>query len=325
MTRRPVGVTQPGQVRRGSLAVHPTTRISNMEELIGIAMAIETEAVTRYRQLAEAMRRRGDADTARAFEDMVAEEEGHIGAVRHLADIAGCPDVRPGDYVWRLPEELNASWETVSGSALLTAYRALSIAVDNEQRAFSFYAFIAAEADDPRLVARAEVLAREELGHAALLRRWRRAAYRKEREAGRKAGMRASEAIPETMPEFEQALAGMEAAISACHAGLAVRMERLNAPDAAAALRQLAGQGEASPATELGDACQHPDCEADTPLALLIAAQRPLEELADLLERAMVESPDEAVRAAAVGRLEDTVAKIALLGRLVDSLPPDAL
>lgn len=294
-----------------------------MGELIGIAMAIETEAVMRYRQLAEAMRRRGDTETAMVFEDMVAEEEGHVGAVQHLADIAGCPDIRPGDYVWRLPEELDASWESVSGSALLTAYRALSIAVDNEQRAFSFYAFIAAEAEDPRLAARAESLAREELGHAALLRRWRRVAYRKEGGADRKADMPTPETMPETMQEFDQALAGMEAAISTCHAGLAVRLEQLNAPEAAAALRQLAGRREVSLAREQGDTCQHPDCAADTPLALLIAAQRPVEELADLLERAMVESPDEAVRAAAVGRLEDTVAEIALLGRLVESLPPE--
>jgi rubrerythrin len=293
-----------------------------MEELIGIAMAIETEAVARYRQLAEAMRQRGDTDTARAFEDMVAEEESHIGAVRHLAALAGCPDIRPGDYVWRLPEELNASWETVSGSAMLTAYRALSIAVDNEQRAFSFYVFIAAEADDPKLVAQAERLACEELGHAALLRRWRRVAYRKERGAGRKAGMPTSEIIPETMPEFEQVLAGMEETISTCHAGLAERLERLSAPEAAVALRQFVGHRDASPAAQQEDACHHPDCAADRPLALLIAAQRPLEEMADLLERAMVESPDEAVRDAAVERLEDTVAKIALLGRLVDKLSP---
>lgn len=320
MTRRPVGETQPGQVPRGSLTAHPTARVSNMEELIGIAMAIETEAITRYRQLAEEMHRRGDTDTARAFEDMVAEEEAHIGAVQRLADIAGCPDVKPGDYVWRLPEELNASWDSVAGSALLTAYRALSIAVDNEQRAFSFYAFIASEADDPRLVAQAEALAREELGHAAQLRRWRRIAYRKERAAGRKADV----PTPETMPEFEQALAAAEAAISTCHAGLAERLERLRADEAASALRRFARQAGTAPAGERENACHHPDCAADTPLALLIAAQRPLEELADLLERAMVESPDEDVREAAVGRLEDAVARIALLGRLADGLPLEA-
>ena len=317
MTRRPVDAIRPAQMSRGALATHPTAPVSSIEELIGIAMAIEPEAVARYRQLAEAMRRRGDAETAKAFESMVMEEEGHIGAVQHLADIAGCPNMKPGDYVWRLPEELNASWDSVAGSALLTAYRAFSIAVDNEQRAFSFYAFIAAEADDPRLAARAEALAREELGHAALLRRWRRAAYRRERKAGHKPFL----PVPETRQEFGQALALAEGEISICHAGIAARLERLQAYEAAAALRQFACQAEKPPAGASVDACTHPDCDGETPLALLIAAQRPLEELADLLERTMVESPDEAVREAAVTRLEGAVARIALLGRLTDTLP----
>ena len=62
-------------------------------------------------------------------------------------------------------------------------YRALAIAVRNKERAFAFYSYIAAEARSPGVRALAEDLARDELEHAAVLRRERRRAFRRERPA----------------------------------------------------------------------------------------------------------------------------------------------
>ena len=61
----------------------------------------------------------------------------------------------------------------------VTAYRVLAIAVRNEQRAFAFFAYVAAHAPDQELRQLAEDLAHERLGHAATLRRERRKAWRR--------------------------------------------------------------------------------------------------------------------------------------------------
>ena len=61
-------------------------------------------------------------------------------------------------------------------------YKALAFAVHNEEIAFRFYTHVAAESENETVRQYAEVLAREELGHAALLRAERRLAYHAERE-----------------------------------------------------------------------------------------------------------------------------------------------
>ena len=61
----------------------------------------------------------------------------------------------------------------------VTAYRMLAIAVRNEQRAFAYFAYVAAHAADRELRQLAEDLAHERLGHAATLRRERRKAWRR--------------------------------------------------------------------------------------------------------------------------------------------------
>jgi hypothetical protein len=54
--------------------------------------------------------------------------------------------------------------------------------VHNEEIAFRFYTHVAAESESKMVRKYAEILAREELGHAALLRAERRRAYHLERE-----------------------------------------------------------------------------------------------------------------------------------------------
>jgi hypothetical protein len=60
---------------------------------------------------------------------------------------------------------------------LVDAYRAFSMAVRNEERAFSFWIYVAAQSPSPELRAAAEQMAREELDHVARLRRERRRAF----------------------------------------------------------------------------------------------------------------------------------------------------
>lgn len=60
---------------------------------------------------------------------------------------------------------------------LLNSYRAFSMAVRNEERAFVFWTYVAAHAQTDEIREAAERMAREELGHVATLRRERRRAF----------------------------------------------------------------------------------------------------------------------------------------------------
>ena len=170
---------------RASLLCHdPQLETVTLVKLVGIATAIEHEAVRRYELLEQTMRRRGEVETADAFRLMLEEEREHVASVARWAERLDVAVPDAGDFGWVLPAELATSWEEIAGSALLTPYRAFAIAVENEQRAFSFYAYLAAHAAERSVAIEAERLAAEELNHAARVRRWRREAYHRERRRG---------------------------------------------------------------------------------------------------------------------------------------------
>lgn len=288
--------------------------VATLAELVGIANAIEKESVARYELLADEMRRRDETDTADAFGIMAREEAGHVEDVARWADSLG-EDVPPSaDFVWRLPPDLAAGWDQVVGSSLLTPYRAYAIAVDNEERAFAFYAYVAAWAEDSRIAAEAEKLAHEELRHAAKLRTLRRAAWRRE---GR-ADAPASPAV-ESVADLRSLIAGSEARIAARQAAMAA-----SAPNDGATgrmLEDLARQaasrtGGATVADGDGDAVEEPGSE----VALLRAALRPLEQFSELLEDVLLRPSDETVSAEAGSALAAVIERIAQINRRLEQV-----
>lgn len=148
--------------------------IATVEELLTAALALEVAAARRYRYLAAWWEAQGDRDLTALFDRLAELEQEHATAV--LGRGLGVADtLHPA--ATDLPPGEDVAWQ----SALLTPYRALAFAVREEQRAFAFYAEVAAYAATPALRALAEDLARDELEHAAILRRARRAAFRNER------------------------------------------------------------------------------------------------------------------------------------------------
>ncbi len=247
----------------------------SLAALFDIADAIERESVRRYESLSAIMERRGEKSTAAAFRVMLDEERKHAAEVERLGT-ALVPAHRSGTrFEWRLPADLWDSWDEAAGSTRLTPYRAFAIAVDNEQRAFALYSYLAASASDRQVAAAAEKLALGELGHAALMRRWRREAWHRERRE-----------LPEVLPVVTsvQALRALltqrEAAIAARHRAVAGRLRAVGDADSAALLEQLVPSWAPDP--------HAPDVEAarldDDPVHLLVTAQEPLEALADTLE-----------------------------------------
>lgn len=302
--------------RRSLLHDDPDIDVVDMGTLVAIARAIEDEAVRRYTLLAELMDSRGEPATASAFRVMQGEERSHVAAVDRWAAALGESAPAAGRFEWHLPTDLSSSWDEASGSALLTPYRAFALAVENEERAFSFYAYLAAHAGDAKVRAEAEKLGAEELRHAALMRRWRRRAYHAERRAAR-----TEQPAIDSVAELHETLARRQAAIAATHRALAARLR--HAGDAASA--QLletdlpaAEQASAFPA----DHSDSPGVDAtvgDDPRHLLIDAQKPLEALADVLEAVMATTEGDLFDQAAAA-MDDVVQRIARISLRIGSL-----
>ena len=163
-----------------------TTDVKTTSDLMSIALCAEHEAVRRYAALAEAMHRHGNQEAASMFERMFEEEREHERLIEEWAKLEGV-ELRTdiGPVVWEDPQLPTDYDSEAVDPEYSSPYRALAFAVHNEERAFRFYTYVAATADDVAVREHAETLAREELGHAALLRVMRRRAWRAEREAGR--------------------------------------------------------------------------------------------------------------------------------------------
>ncbi|HMN63669.1 MAG TPA: ferritin family protein [Burkholderiaceae bacterium] len=271
-------------MRASLLMRDPEIQSVSMALLVGIASSIERESLKRYATLADTMERRGEAATAAAFRVMLEEERHHVDEVARWAAGLGEQVPEPGRFDWQLPAELSSSWDEIAGSALLTPYRAFAIAVDNEKRAFALYSYLAARATDPRVRAQAERLGIEELRHAAVMRRWRREAWHRERRAAREAPQPAASAVA-SADALNALLAKREAAIAQAHRTIAARLREIGDDESANLLETLLEAPSRPAAGAAGPPAPVPD--TDDPVHLLVAAQKPLEALSEELEAVM--------------------------------------
>lgn len=266
------------------LCQEPGAPVESEADLIGIALALEREAVRRYRQLAALMDERGATETAATFRALMEEERCHVAAVASVsAALTGhVPDTGP--FLWRLPPEIAASWEELAGRTDLTPYRTLSLAVLNEERAFAFYSYVVSAATDPAVRRQARALALEELGHAAKLRHQRRQAWRASRQERR-------DAVPhvEDLHDLASLAAGMAAEAIGILRAAAVVLEG----DDSGILTRIADDlavlsaGAELPAAQLDPALGHKQ--------ILRSALLPLEKMAEAFSDIAERSRDEAV------------------------------
>ncbi len=293
-----------GAGRRSLLRDDPDIDVVDMATLVEIARAIEDEAVRRYALLARLMDQRGEPATAAAFRVMLEEERSHVAAVDRWAASVGETASTPREFEWRLPADLSSSWDDIAGSALLTPYRAFAVAVENEERAFSFYAYLAARAENAQIRAEAEKLGGEELRHAALLRRWRRQAYHRERGSARAGHPQPERPRIESVAMLREFLARQEAEIAQNHLSLAQRLARAGDSAGARLLeRSIPGSVQRpGPAATLDPGTPGVDpagAAVEDPRHLLVDAQKPLEALADVLETVMATAEGELFEEAA--------------------------
>jgi len=162
-----------------------STRVKTTGDLMSIALQAEREAIRRYSQLSTRMREAGNESAAALFERMVIEEREHERLLLEWMTRESI-DVNPeiGPIKWREPHVSTTYDDEARHPHHSTPYKALAFAVHNEEIAFRFYTYVASESDNEVVRKYAEILAREELGHAALLRAERRRAYHAERNTG---------------------------------------------------------------------------------------------------------------------------------------------
>ena len=181
---------------------------------MAVGEAAEREAAARYGDRAATMAAAGNTEVAALLRRLESEKRGHGEALARravelglrLAPMAVAPQA---GVVPTLDEMADEDAYTV------TAYRMLAIAVRNEQRAFAYFAYVAAHAADQELRQLAEALAHERLGHAATLRHERRKAWRR---TPRGPGCRPP---PQSLGELRSLASRLEGAMAARHGALA--------------------------------------------------------------------------------------------------------
>jgi len=159
------------------------TNIKNTQDLMSVALHAERKAIQNYSRLAKKMHDGGNKAAAALFERMILEEQDHERMLLEWMKKEGIEENNHVDTIsWHDPNISTTYNKEAQNPDHSSAYRALAFAVHNEEAAFSFYAHVAAHSDNHSVRQFAELLAHEELGHAALLRAERRKAYHAERD-----------------------------------------------------------------------------------------------------------------------------------------------
>lgn len=163
-----------------------STNVKTPSDLMSIALQAEREAIRRYSLLAAKMREGDNQSAAELFERMVAEEQEHESLLLEWMAQEGIKENPDTPAIsWQDPNISTTYNEEARDPYQSSPYRALAFAVHNEEIAFRFYTHVAANSENKKVREYAEMLAREELGHAALLRAERRRAYHAERKANK--------------------------------------------------------------------------------------------------------------------------------------------
>jgi rubrerythrin len=292
----------------GLLESEPEGVVRSLPELLAIANALENEAAERYRQLAQRMRSIGNKAAEQVFTHLAHEEETHAQKVTELSQAVIGTAPNSADIGWELPKDLeDEAMSDLAVSRLVTPYRALSIAVRNEDRAFAFWSYVSASAEIDRIRAYAEKMAREELRHASMLRKERRRAYHDSEIARSRTARRWS------IEQLKQEAVGLETHILASC--------KQPAPTAAAGdqaiFDALARIGEESRnnmrALDLVAPDVKPSEEQLGPLVILDRAIAALEAAAEAYIEAADSAADEGVMLAAQQLSGSAISRLALL------------
>lgn len=283
--------------------------VTRVEDLFALAVAMERQAAERYRALAEEMEAEGENALAGLFRRLEQAEADHESGIAAWAARSGIRPSRHLSFNWDSPEGPSEGDLGTRASA----WKALAVAVRNEERAFAAYSNMAAKTTDPAVQHYAERMAAEELEHVIMLRLERRRAWRGEDHARQAA-------LPAAGPPDGRDVASYRAYVAAAEAEAAARLRSKaraaqgpGAPIIAAALEEMAHEargragGQSAPPL-----ARVPPSDAT---ALMRDEESRLGRLYDATMHVIETSRDEAVLRAAQ---DETVRILARLAKLRD-------
>ena len=142
-----------------------------LEQLLTYALDIEFEAAQSYKELGDLMEQTGNTEVAKIFSKMSDIEAKHATTLQEQTSDFRLPELADWQFHW---PELEAPENIHRGHLhrLMTPYQALSLALDNEKRAYEFYAGVVDESSDEQVREFAAEFAVEEEQHVAWVEEW---------------------------------------------------------------------------------------------------------------------------------------------------------
>lgn len=141
---------------------------SELAAFLAHSIELESEAGERYEELASSMATHNNEPVAQFFQQMAREASHHLAEVAALATDLTLPEFKAWEFTWPQAEPP----ETASYEALhyrMSLRQAISLALENERAAESYYRSAAGSAVDKETARIATQFADEELSHAAAL------------------------------------------------------------------------------------------------------------------------------------------------------------
>lgn len=288
------------------LRSEPPAPVKSLGELLALAQALEREAAERYGELATQMEQVQLPEVAEVFRHLAAEERGHAERVEDWSHSELGAPPNPELIRWQPPATFDEeAAQEIGSSHLASAYRALSMAVRNEESAFALWSYIVAQAETPEIREAAERMAVEELRHAALLRRERRRAFHVERRRSESA-----EGSSARLPPMEEAAQGE----------LRLQMLLRSLAGSGALTRQSAEELRRLADDPLGVISTNPEApgevanQGDQVRTVLALSERSIELYLDAAERALDESEVRLAQSLAGRAMVRTVALRRIVG-----------
>ncbi len=156
-------------------------QFERLEDLLATAQKMEIGAADRYMEYAEATSAE-NPEVSALFSRLADEEREHEDQVLRLAEQASVDLSNATVTEQQTSPEQKGSTERVKNSL----YEILIEAVKREEHAFEIYSHIATSSKNDDVRRYAQLLAKEELGHASLLRAMRRRVYNEHKVKTRK-------------------------------------------------------------------------------------------------------------------------------------------
>jgi len=149
----------------------PRHTIRSTEELLAYSLALETEAVDRYNDLADQMEMHHNYEVADLFRKLAKIEGLHIDNVNEASAGKELPNLLAWEFEWEGGESPEGGLME-EAHYLMRPWHAIELAMHGEKRAVAFFRHVAETAVDDQVQKLALQMVEEEEEHVLLLQKW---------------------------------------------------------------------------------------------------------------------------------------------------------